>query len=564
MPVRISNSIKKATATTKGKIITLTVLVVFLSSITLLIVYWNIIKKSFIRDKVKIAVQEKSERLYSIHYDNMELDEVSGYLSVTNLTLNYDTANYLAIHDKKDIPAVLFKITIPSITASGVKTPQALITKEIVGGKLEIINPVIDIIYTHRGNDATKNVPQSEVYRQILGSLELIKIDTFLITGAKIITRDIKTGKQELVMLNTHVHLGDVVIDSLSGKDTTRLLFSKHMEINCKKLSWSPGSKLYNYEIDSIALNSDEQRATANYFKVIPTLDEVAYAHEKGVQADRYNISLNNIEINKINFHGLFDEKIEADNIVMKGSHIKIYRDMTLPPDKKSRIGTYPQQRIAQIPIPVKLNKLILKDTYVEYKELGRIMQKTGKVKFSDLNATFTNISNYKHKGLDEKVMSADIDAKFLERYPVQTYWVFYLNNRKGRFDVKGHLGTLDATGVNELAEPLGGAKIEHGTIKDLNFSFKADNYGMGGTVKMLYNDLKISVLKKDEDTKELKKKKLASFGANLLIKNDNPTNDNKPRIATVHFERDTTRSMFHLSWKTLMEGIKTSVMKSQ
>ncbi len=53
----------------------------------LTIVYWNVIKKSFIRDKVKSTVYEKSNRLYDIHYDDMELDEVTGYLSITNMKL---------------------------------------------------------------------------------------------------------------------------------------------------------------------------------------------------------------------------------------------------------------------------------------------------------------------------------------------------------------------------------------------------------------------------------------------------------------------------------------------
>ena len=83
----------------------------------------------------------------------------------------------------------------------------------------------------------------------------------------------------------------------------------------------------------------------------------------------------------------------------------------------------------------------------------------------------------------------------------------------------------------------------------------------MGGTVKILYNDLKISVLKKDKETHELKKKKLVSLGANMLVKDDNPTRDKPPRVANIHFERDTTRSMFHMSWKTLMKGIKETAM---
>ncbi|MFT3702514.1 MAG: hypothetical protein QM802_09100 [Agriterribacter sp.] len=563
MPIPLRSKIKKATSTPRGKVIAATILLVLLSAVALVIIYWNAIKKEFIRDKVKTVVESKSEKLYTIHYDDMKMDEVAGNLSVTNLTLNYDTARYLAIHNKKDIPAVLFHITIPSIIATGVQTPQALITKEIIGTKLHISNPVIDIIYTHKGKDASKNVPQSEVYREILGNLQLIKLDTFLITGAKIITRDLITGKEKLQMLDTYIELRDVSVDSTSNLEKNRLLFANHLQINCKKLSWSSSNGYYNYEADSIALNSDEKNTRAARFRIMPTLDEETYARKKAVAADRYNISMDNIEINQINFQELFNEKIEADNIVMTNSSIKIYRDMTLPHDHKNRIGTYPQQDVAKIPLPVTINTLSLKNTYVEYKEKGRIMQKIGKVIFTHLNANFKNITNQPVKKGNAEEMTAEVNGLFLNRYMAQTYWTFYLFNKKGRFDLKGHLGSLDARGVNEIAEPLGGAKIEKGTIRALDFNFKADNYGMAGTVKLLYNDLKISVLKKDEETKELKKKKLASFGANILIKDNNPSRNEPPRIAEVDFKRDTTRSMFYLSWKTLMDGIKTSVIKN-
>lgn len=236
---------------------------------------------------------------------------------------------------------------------------------------------------------------------------------------------------------------------------------------------------------------------------------------------------------------------------------------MTLPPDGKSRIGTYPQQRIMQIPVPVELNKLVLKNTYVEYKEKGRIVQKIGKVIFKNLNGTFYNITNRKSLIKKNNLLTADIDAIFLHQYPVQTHWTFYISSPKGRFDVKGALGSLDATAANEIIVPLGGAKVEKGHISKLDFDLKADDYGMDGMVKILYEDLKISVLKKDDETKELKKKKLASFGANLLVKDNNPSGKKPPRIANIHFDRDTTRSMFHMSWKTLMKGIKETAMSN-
>ena len=38
--------------------------------------------------------------------------------------------------------------------------------------------------------------PTKEVYEQVLGDLNMIKVDTVEISGAQIITRNMKTGKE--------------------------------------------------------------------------------------------------------------------------------------------------------------------------------------------------------------------------------------------------------------------------------------------------------------------------------------------------------------------------------
>ncbi|MBX2925128.1 MAG: hypothetical protein KF746_23205 [Chitinophagaceae bacterium] len=559
----LHNKIKKATATPKGKIITGVVLLLFSGGIAITVIYWNMIKKSFIRNKVKTTVQEKSNRLYDIHYDDMEMDEVSGNLQISNMKLHYDSAQSKLLEEQNQEPPILFQIEIPLISITGVKTPQALLNRQISGTKLHISNPVINIIYTRKGQDSSKSIPTEAVYKQILGELSQIKIDTLLISNAHIITHDLKTGRQQLKLSGVHIQLRDLVIDSTSNNDPTRLMFAKHLDIQCGKLSWATPNKSYSFSIDSIQLISDQQMAAAKSFKIIPALGEEAFAKKKGVQADWFKIDLNNITISQLNFHELLRENILAGNVMLSRSSIKIYKDMTLPPDGKSRIGTYPQQRIAQIPIPIELKTLQLKNTYLEYKEKGRIVQKTGRVIFKNLNGTFHNISNKKSAIAKNNLLTADLNAVFLHKYPVKTQWKFYLSNPKGRFDVKGQLGALDARDANEIIVPLGGARVDKGKLDALSFDLKADDYGMEGSVKILYKDLKVSVLKKDEATRELKKRKLASVGVNLLVKNNNPSGNKPPRIANIHFERDTTRSMFHMSWKTLMKGIKETAMSN-
>jgi len=63
--------------------------------------------------------------------------------------------------------------------------------------------------------------------------------------------------------------------------------------------------------------------------------------------------------------------------------------------------------------------------------------------------------------------------------------------------------------------------KLEDGQINSLQLNFEENYYDTDGTVKMLYKDLKLSVLEKDKGSKELYKKTLASFVANIIIKNE-------------------------------------------
>ena len=126
---------------------------------------------------------------------------------------------------------------------------------------------------------------------------------------------------------------------------------------------------------------------------------------------------------------------------------------------------------------------------------------------------------------------------------------------------MNGDLSGFDAKVVNQLAEPMGPARVEDGRINGLKFALQGTDYGMNGKVTFLYDDLKVALLNMDEETKELSKKKLLSIVANVMLKNSNPSKrDKEPRSFDVENERDPNRSIFHLAWKTLFIGVKRTV----
>ena len=160
----LPQKLKKATATRKGRIIALSILIVLLASIGGAIANWNVYRKQIIRDKLVDTIHEKSQGLYALHYDSLSLDEVAGDLSVANLELRYDSIKFDLLLKNEKAPPILVNITIPSISVSGVKTPRALLSKEIVGKKILISNPVINILYTNAGKDSSNAVPDKEIY----------------------------------------------------------------------------------------------------------------------------------------------------------------------------------------------------------------------------------------------------------------------------------------------------------------------------------------------------------------------------------------------------------------
>ena len=104
--------------------------IIVIASVLLLIlagiIGWNLFKYKFIKGRVKSAVYEKTNGLYTIRYDKMDLDEVGGYLHVTNLQIIPDTVKYKQMVADKRNPPLLLSLYVPELTIAGVKTPKAM------------------------------------------------------------------------------------------------------------------------------------------------------------------------------------------------------------------------------------------------------------------------------------------------------------------------------------------------------------------------------------------------------------------------------------------------------
>jgi hypothetical protein len=522
------------------------------------VIGWQIYKYRMVSRKVGEAVLNKTEGLYSIHYEGLSFDEVGGVLHAKNIQVVPDTAVYRQMVKEGRDPPVLLRLTIPALDITGVKTPKALLTKQIEGSKVEINGPTIEVLEGDGKKGAKIYDPASGLSKQLLGKLLKIKVDSVKITHADV--RVSRMNEKEVLFSSNNVSFlfSDVVIDSTSGGDSSRILFARGLEMACDEIAFPTKNKKYRLHVAGVRFSSRNDALHIHQVKIMPQLPEDAFARSFPVQKDRYDLSFEDVSLVHISRQGVWDKEIVADSLVIGKSAFRIYRDLSRPPDTTSKVGKYPQQLLMRLPISVRIKAAVFKNSFIEYKERNAKSDSAGKLQFYNVWATFRNITNRKEDiALDNKCVLS-FKAQLLNKVPADARVVMLLRDPYGKFSIEGNIGAIDVASLNPITRPMGLAQMDKGKIHQLHFNITGNDSTSDGKVLLLYEDLKISLLKKDKDEGKLDKKGLASLFANLIVKNSN--NREHPRVEDVHFDRILNKSFFNLIWKSIFTGVKQTV----
>lgn len=539
----------------KKRIVLIVVAVVVLVGLAV----WRYYKYKIANEKIHEMVSTKTKGLYSIKYENLLLDEVNGTLRVENVSLIPDTSFYSQLRADHKEPPVLVTLTLPELNVTGIKTPKALLNKEIVARKIEIKHPTIEISISNFLKDTSGYSPGKEIYKQILGNLNSIAMDSIVVTQADLVVKDIGTGKIKFKSSNVSIVLSELKIDSIQKDDSSRILFSKNIDILCKEFILHSSDKKYMYHFENLEYISQINGFKARRIRIVPQLSEEAFNNTLKFQKDRYDFEFENLVLHNIDRQSLWRKSIQADELLIGKSSFKIYRDISLPHDSISRVGAFPQQLLMRLSIPVNIRKVVFHQSFIEYKEKNAKSDSSGKVQFNDVEATMYNVTNMPSLIAKNNLCRLDFKSRFLNKAPISANLNMYLKNPKGRFDIIGEMGSMRGEDLNKLIKPMALAQIEKGDIKKVNFDLQGDNYSAKGKLTVLYDDINLTLLKKNDDKNKYTKKVIPSIVANIVMKNSNPGPNNEVRQAGVNYERDTVRSFFNLLWKSIFSGVKKS-----
>lgn len=358
-------------------------------------------------------------------------------------------------------------------------------------------------------------------------------------------------GKMSLTIKN-------VLALKVADLEEDPLQHTKEVEVHISSLSAQSKDKQYRFGFSGLRVNSLSKTLYISSAGVSPSLSETAFANQFQFQKDRFDVSMSGIELRGIEMENLFNDKLIASQLTVQKTTAKIYRDLNKPLEKKSRVGNYPSQMLERLDFPVNIKKATLQSAYIQYREKEIASQETGKVSFHQTNMHINNITNIATEIKQDNALSIDFQTRVLNRIPLTGNFTFYLGDKNGAFSVRGKVSGFEADVLNQIAIPMALIKIRKGKINALDFDFKGNDHKASGPFTMKYENLKVDVLKKQDDS-TLKKRGLISLVANIVVKNNNP-DDGTLRKVMPEYDRDIYKSFFNLVWKTIFTGMKETV----
>ncbi len=344
-----------------------------------------------------------------------------------------------------------------------------------------------------------------------------------------------------------------------SGTSVKNLISSSNWKLSADGFSFMTANKRYKITMGAFDINNANSSMRIKSLTVKPMFTEAAFSKSLKQQEDLFNLEFNNIELSGIDTRLLIArQRFEAATAILQPV-VKIYRDRTVAADLASKVGKYPHQLLQKIKFPFSVKKVIIKNGMVAYTEKVDVSKKTGTVIFKNINGTISNVTNISDLISKNNLLVLDASASFMGVSQMHTVWKLPLNNSNGAFDVSGTAGRFNAVSLNPLIEPLGMASIKKGRVNKLTFKMNGTDHFARGNATILYDDLKIEILKNDSGN--VKKKGLQSLLANALMKDSNPLNG-VTRTDAINYERDRTKSFFNLLWKGVFSAVKKTTQK--
>lgn len=352
--------------------------------------------------------------------------------------------------------------------------------------------------------------------------------------------------------------LNNIQSSDTTGVDNIEAYNVKQLDLRITRLLYNSADGFYQTHVAAIYMASDRDKLIIDSLVLLPRYSKFKFSRIAGKQVDRLKTFIPQIEITGLQYDHLRDSAFLASKISIMSAEIFSFRDKRMP-FKETENKPLPIAAIKKFDFGIEVDTLQIKNSKVTYEEFPPEGFKSGKLVFENLQATLVNLSNKAYQNRPPYA-TLEASAKIMGKGLIQATFTLPLDESK-QYHAKGKISQMSLLHLNPVLENLAFIRIESGRLNALNFDFDYNDRSSKGSLTINYEDLKITGLKKEKSKDE---SDIKTFLINTVVKNDKDKDvPIDKRTGAIEFERDRKRQIFNFWWKSLLSGIKASVLNA-
>ncbi|NLO52007.1 MAG: hypothetical protein GX103_12720 [Bacteroidales bacterium] len=538
------------------------ILLILLAIIAGALIYINYNAES-IADRLltKYYQEQPVSKVYEISYRDINLDLWSASVVFHDLKIKPLQSFFDGSDSIRFRHPVVFDAQIEKLAVNGLARNLSFNLKKIHFGTIRISGP--HIVMIEHLTDAEKQTAkelQNAQHADTSSSDKNIKgiaIRRFILSGGSF-SRMLRTQNLEtLAVADIDINIRKIDLPFGKVAETLAADAFARTEVHLREINYKLPKGFYEIVIQKVDISGTDSLITLSELQLIPQYDKKEFGKKMGYQTDRMELNVPTLEIRDFDLaRFVATDTVHVRNIVIAEASLVAYRDKNVPFDH-SRRPKLPQQMLAALPLPVDIEKVEVKNANILYQQIDPYADAPGEVPITRLYGTIYNVTNIRPVISRRGAMMWDVQAIFFGDGKMKVEIMFPKNIQSADFSFNATMGPMQFTGFNQMIVPTEGVKIEQGTINSLWLRADAGEESAAGPMVLNYANLKVAVLK-DNPEKPEDKSGLLSLLANIVI---NSSNQNPADTATMYFERDKERSIFNYLAKTVISGLKATLL---
>jgi hypothetical protein len=360
----------------------------------------------------------------------------------------------------------------------------------------------------------------------------------------------VQINESENYLLNELFVQASIDIKIVSGDRNYKVGYNR---LNVDSLGVLISDERYRFSLAGKNFTKKSERLTLSSLKLIPV-----GGYDQFNRASPYRVDMVDLEIRDFTAYGIVsaafehDSIIKADSLVFGYFDIHVAKNKQLPKKPNQEYAKLLNEIVQNLGYGIKLELISFRNAHIRYSEQDEDGVRPGTISF--MNSTI-HIREVNSRSPSPVVLTA---VTYLQNHSeLITELRFTLDDETFRMTGAGELQHFDLTRLNSIFKDLEGIKIESGNVHELNFDFEMIGDISTGRMHLLYDDLKIKFVDKDDYSENLRMSVRGFITEKFVLANENLPDDNGTmRTGRIDHKREPNDAFFKYLWQTLRSGI--------